>query len=818
MQKRIDQAGAVDPTPRVRTLIGLAATEFEVTGSLEQALAYLDQAEGLVATDNGAGGLVAGVLGQRALVLLRGGHQAEAMREFDRALPLLEQSPVEDQVRLLLNRGVALLDTGSLAAAAESFTTAAAVAEGGGDVDSAAMALHNRGYVEFLAGRIPQALATMDQAAQTNGSEGHSTSLLDRARVVREAGLIGEAEVLLRRAAEQMARDRLVQDLAETALVQAECAMLRGNAKQARAFALSALRRFTRRENQRWQRNAELMLLRCDRRLVDELGQVARRRGLADIAERAETLADTCEGEGRLGLAREARLLRAGALVRADVAVPTIPVMRRDDPIRVRLHTREVRALAAMQSGDSTRARAEVRRGLAELGSYQNRFGSLDLRTAAAIHGGALARLQLEIALDDGRPGAVLNAIEAVRAVSTRLPSVRPPSDERTAALLSELRQVQEEERDLQGESAAVSAAGQLRQRAVRLQDQIRARAWEMEGEQGGTTPSATVTDVRRGLRGQAYGDGAFVSYARHQGEWLAVLADKRRTTLHHLVPVAQVDALVQRVRADLDALSMPALPPPLATAIRSSLDATLGRLDQVLLAPLGTLDLPLTICVSGMLTVLPWSMLPSRAGRPVVVTPSATSWLRSVGDPRPDDPSVVALAGPGLIGAAEEAVGIAASWDRARALTSGEASVKAARVALDSADVVHFAAHGQHRQESPLFSSLRLADGDLFAYELDAESQTAPCVALSACEAGLTTLRPGDEGLGLTSVLLQMGTRSVIAGIAKVRDDVAAAVMLEVHRQMAAGIDTATSLALAQVACAEWGVPAPFVCFGAAW
>jgi CHAT domain-containing protein len=136
-------------------------------------------------------------------------------------------------------------------------------------------------------------------------------------------------------------------------------------------------------------------------------------------------------------------------------------------------------------------------------------------------------------------------------------------------------------------------------------------------------------------------------------------------------------------------------------------------------------------------------------------------------------------------------------------------------RDALATADLVHVAGHGLHQQESPLFSSLRLADGPLFAYELDADGRSAPCVVLSACEAGLATVRPGDEGLGLTNVLLHLGSRSVLAGVARVRDDVAARVMERVHVSMAGGTRSATALATALAAEDE---PAPFVAFGADW
>jgi CHAT domain-containing protein len=93
-----------------------------------------------------------------------------------------------------------------------------------------------------------------------------------------------------------------------------------------------------------------------------------------------------------------------------------------------------------------------------------------------------------------------------------------------------------------------------------------------------------------------------------------------------------------------------------------------------------------------------------------------------------------------------------------------------------------------------------------------------ASCVVLSACELGLSTLRPGNEALGLTSVLLHLGARSVLAGVARVADDVAAEVMEQTHQLMAAGLDSATALAKAQVAAGRDDAAAPFVCFGSSW
>ena len=85
-----------------------------------------------------------------------------------------------------------------------------------------------------------------------------------------------------------------------------------------------------------------------------------------------------------------------------------------------------------------------------------------------------------------------------------------------------------------------------------------------------------------------------------------------------------------------------------------------------------------------------------------------------------------------------------------------------------------------------------------LFAHELDQTARTPDHVVLSACELGLATVRPGDEALGLTSVLLHLGTRCVVAGVARVGDEAAAETMADYHARLAGGADSAAALAAA--------------------
>jgi hypothetical protein len=275
------------------------------------------------------------------------------------------------------------------------------------------------------------------------------------------------------------------------------------------------------------------------------------------------------------------------------------------------------------------------------------------------------------------------------------------------------------------------------------------------------------------------------------------------------------VSETARRVRADLDVLANGYLPSAILGAVGTTLSRSLDKLADTLLAPLAVPDDRLVIVPTGALAALPWMCLAPLQDRPVVVAPSATAWLAASSSEGRGGNSVVAMAGPDLARSEEEVVAIGKLWPRAKVFAGADSRRDQLVSALSSATLVHVAAHGQHQAENPLFSSVRLADGHLFAYELDHTTRAAEHVVLSACELGQATIRAGDESLGLTSVLLRLGTRSVISGVARVHDDVAAEVMTGYHAALAAGVDSAQALASA---CAESKTPAPFVCFGSTW
>jgi CHAT domain-containing protein len=80
--------------------------------------------------------------------------------------------------------------------------------------------------------------------------------------------------------------------------------------------------------------------------------------------------------------------------------------------------------------------------------------------------------------------------------------------------------------------------------------------------------------------------------------------------------------------------------------------------------------------------------------------------------------------------------------------------------------------------------------------YDLERLGRTPPLVVLSGCETGVG-VRVGDQLIGLSSVLLRNGTRSLVASRCPVPDSAATReAMTALHREIAVGASPAGVLA----------------------
>lgn len=102
--------------------------------------------------------------------------------------------------------------------------------------------------------------------------------------------------------------------------------------------------------------------------------------------------------------------------------------------------------------------------------------------------------------------------------------------------------------------------------------------------------------------------------------------------------------------------------------------------------------------------------------------------------------------------------------------------------------DILHFAVHGELKEDDPLNSGLLLVgddgkgDGRLKVGEIFSLNLQADTVVLSACETGLGKITSGDEIIGLTRAFIYAGTPSIITTLWKVNDRASYELMREFY------------------------------------
>jgi len=189
--------------------------------------------------------------------------------------------------------------------------------------------------------------------------------------------------------------------------------------------------------------------------------------------------------------------------------------------------------------------------------------------------------------------------------------------------------------------------------------------------------------------------------------------------------------------------------------------------------------------CLSGRLLQHSLAQRPVAAGARIVV-----------GDDR----------GGQLPGCRREALAIAERLG-CRALVDGEATVRAMTAAsAGPCGVLHVAAHGEARLDSPFFSFVALADGQLAAMDATRMALDGALVVLSACETGRSAVVGSDEAVGLGWAFLAAGASAVVQSQWRIDDEAAEQTMARLYDGLLGGQTVAAALGAAQRA----GLAAP--------
>jgi len=734
--------------------------------------------------------------GQLGLLALERGDLDEAVMLLDHAIEGIGDE-AEHRAPMLLNRSLAHMRAGRYGAARADLERAAPDYAVTGNHVERAMAVHNAGYAALLEGDLVAALTTMATARDALAAASAVNAAicdLDRAEVLRDAGLVAEAESTLVRVAQIFGANRMTQARAEAEFNLSRTLLAR-HPDQAERIAASASRRFRRVSAEWWARRADGIRLRAS--LLASLSPSAARRAAGDV----EGVDELVAGMRSYRLEAEAEAVDLTAQLwlastdSTDGQERSVRV-RRNAPIQLTLLTRQVQAARAMAHGREDLVRARAAAGLDALSDWQASFGSLDLATSLVMYGEGLIFAGLRSAVRSMSPAAVFEWSERARFLSQQVVPLRPPPDPELAAGLAELRALR-----VGGTDWFES------DRARELGQRLRQRQWSLAGV-AGRRVRASLHELREGIDD----DPALVSFVFDGVGTVAVAASRRRARVVRIEAWPRVLSAVAALRAEVD-VSAAVRTGPMAALVARSLEERLSVLSAALLDPVAEIvgDRRLVLTVPGILDGIPWAMLPALRGRTFTIATSASQWLASRG--RPNARRVVFAAGPRVDRAAEEVARASSAWDDAVVLRDDRASVAAVTDAATHADILHVAAHGRHSHEHPLFSGLELADGTLFGYDIDLIPHVPDTVVLSACEVGRSAVRWGEEAIGMTRIWLHAGTRCVIASPVLVADDVACELLAAMHDGLAAGDAPSVALAAASV---RTGIIAPFQVHGA--
>ncbi|MET8000150.1 CHAT domain-containing protein [Nonomuraea glycinis] len=773
---------------------------------------------------------------QRAVALAHLGRYQEAIASCDRALRALAAAPgtVDDRRFLaggLLNRGLVHAYRGDWDDAMRDISACLEISRHAGLRHLTRLAAANLPFLAVRRGDISGAFTHYRAAEDTlfGYPERLATMRADFAAALLAAHLPGEARALLSLAVPDLDRTGAHTALAEARLKLAQVELLTGDPHEAMTVAERAMRELSAQDRRAWLPLAREVVLRA--RLALEPPTAAL---LAELIKCASELEDTANAAEAAALrlvaaetalavddhpAASAQLDRLTAHARR--CEPRAPAGTRLTSLLADSHAgrlaraaqvpgpvrQHALALEAALQEDIAAAFRAVREGLAEVGDQADAFDDPALRAHAVRAGERLAAFGLRLAVRDGGAEEVFEWAERWRAVAAPahacspagLGQVRaalgraalvefvPDGESLVAVVITDERVVL---RRLGALLPVTEALIRLRYslRRVTLRDGLltgHPPTEPLESPAGGVAghPTDGITgdptdggagEPTGGSAGEPGGGGAGEPAGGGTGEPGGGGADEPLSVRHTAEPAA--------------------------------------ALERLLLGPIGDEigDRPLVLVPTGALHTLPWATLPSLRERPVSVAASAAAWLGATRRAPVTEPStVIAAVGPGLAHAREEVDRVLACHPRGREVPARTGPVLAA---LQSADVLHLAAHGVFHARSPLLSSITLDDGPLMAYDLLGMAQAARLVVLSSCDSGMARTPTDGAPLGLAGTFLTRGAACVVAGLVPVRDEDALALMIRFHELLAAGHAPATALAYAS---AKTGVLG-FVCFGA--
>lgn len=747
----------------------------DVRATLGVALAWAGRSRAAIreleAARVGATGELAAKVAMRlaGVLALRGG-QAEAVPVLRAALRELQESENaawEARTRIWL--GYALLHLGRVDEAEADLLEAARILAAEGAWIDRLSSLANLAEVALARGDHALALrryATTAEAYRAAGWPVRAEFVMVHAVAYLAAGLATDAVSMLRSHQGEIAPT----DEAEFLATLGDALLAADDPAAAAAAARRAAQLFRNQDRPWFGLKARLTAIRSRAALGERAGLRAEARDVAlDLDER---------GAHEAALA----LTVAGHLARPEdrLALWTRAASYRTHPnALVRAAAWHAQSLAHEEQHNRGGVLRAAGAGLDAIDEHRRLIGSSELRALATTHGRDLTTIALRHAATD--PRTLLRWSERTRATAL----AQPPATSDAATIPASLAALRDNGRRLAEARAEGEPTDALERERLRLERAVRSESHTLSATTAEQQKPASVEEIVA-----AVGDGCLVELVDVDGTVHVLVAHAGRVRRKVAGSTEEIAALLGPAQMLLRRASR-GRPADMAAVGRQLQHAILG--DAARLVP----DGPVVLAPTARLHGLAWPLLPVLGDRPFSVVPSAGQWLRAraTARPTPAKRRTVLVSGPGLATGGAEVPLLAASHPDATLLAGRDATLEQVMEQLDGADLVHLAAHGNFRADSPLFSALDLADGPLTVHDLERVRRAPYRVVLSACESGVLAPVGAEELLGLAAALFSLGTAGLVSSVAEVNDAATADLMVDLHAALADGADPATAL-----------------------
>lgn len=302
----------------------------------------------------------------------------------------------------------------------------------------------------------------------------------------------------------------------------------------------------------------------------------------------------------------------------------------------------------------------------------------------------------------------------------------------------------------------------------------------------------------------------ALVEYISYQGKFSAfVLTSDRIGFFEDLTTEAAVSGLLEELRFQFASFRYGrGFVGRFEAQLKQRADSILVSLHRMLLKPLiglvGSRDV--VIAPTGALHYVPFNSLTDGLTylvetRTVSVTPSAAIWLgiRKRANPSLNKPLLIGFADEAAPMVEEEITEISQFFPKASVFTGSAATFANFEANVRTGQVLHLACHGQFRADNPLYSNLRIADGQITVRDIASKALDGSVLVLSACETGVSKVFPGNELVGLARGCILAGAGAVLLSLWTVNDETTKRLMVDLYMNLNAGNTFEDSLRLAQ-------------------